>query len=270
MARTKDSLSLTAAALLLSTVFASCRTGLRPQTNPGDPVSVDIKVIGMKDTDRSRAELVYTLSGCGAGNTSGTKNADGVVTFQTQNVRKDDRCDLKVLTDKADFNVASWFSDQGLMYDARRIPITSDQGKLTGVAFVQQLYSTPPSNQGIPPSTIWQLGMGIKSPKAFTDLCTCTLGCQPSLANNVSKLEVATDPKIGACSFANVIKADLSRIECRKLIVQCGSDFYVGTWPAGTLVDGSQAKPQLLPDVTIEAGVPEEVSDTTIEVVVPN
>jgi hypothetical protein len=270
MVRAKDLIMLTATVSILSTIATGCRTGLRPQTNPGDPVSVEIKIIGMKEADRSRTELVYTLAGCGGGNTSGTKDADNKVSFQTQNVRKDDRCDLKVLTDKADIGVASWFSDQGLMYDARRVPITSDQGKLSGVAFVQQLYATPPTIQGLPSSTIWQLGVGVKGPKAFSDICTCSIGCQPSLVNNVSKLDVSADPKVGVCSFANVIKADSNRIECRKLVIQCGADFYVGNWSSGTFIDGSQAKSQLLPDVTVQAGIPEEVSDTTIEVVIPN
>lgn len=263
------SIKVTHVALIMSTAFVACRTGLRPQTNPGDPVGVEIKVVGMKDADLGRSELVYTLSGCGSGNTTGTKSTDNLVMFMTQNIRKDDRCDLKVLTDKADMGVASWFSDPGLLYDARRIPIVSDQGKLAGVAFVQQLYSTPPSIQGIPQATVWQMDVPVKGPKAFSGLCTCSISCQPALANNVSKLDAQQIPSTGVCSFANVTKADASKTVCNKMMVQCGSEFYVGSWPAGVNVDGSVAKPQTVTELTVVAGVPEEVSETSIEVVIP-
>jgi hypothetical protein len=264
-----DHMKMTSVAVILAAALSSCRTGLRPQTNPGDPVGVEIKVVGMKDADLARSELVYTLSGCGAGNTSGTKGTENLVNFMTQNLRKDDRCDLKVLADKADVGVASWFSDPGLLYDARRIAINSDSGKLSGVAFVQQLYSTPPSIQGVPASTVWQLEVPVTGPKAFSGLCTCSISCQPSLANNVTKLDVQQVPNAGTCSFANVTKADAARTQCGKLMVQCGSEFFVGSWPNGAIFDGNLAKLQTAPALPIVAGVPEEISDTSIEVVIP-
>lgn len=248
----------------------ACRSGLRPQASAGDPVSVEMRVVGLKDVDRGRNELVYTLSGCGDGKASGTKGADNVVKFQTMNVRKEDRCDLRVQSDKADIGVASWFAEEGLMYEARRIPITSSEGKLTGVAIVQQLYATPPTISGAPPATIWKLMAPVKGPKAFVDLCTCTIGCLPSPQNNVSKLDITTDKSSGLCQFANVIKPELTKIDCSKIMVQCGGEFFVGAYPAGTTTNGSQAKENTLPEIKLQAGVPEELSDTTIEVVVPN
>jgi hypothetical protein len=249
--------------------LAACRTGLRPQAVSGDPVAVDIHVVGMSDADWNRPELVYTLTGCGNENTSGTKTEGKMLNFMTQNVRKDDRCDLQIMGNKNDASVGSWFEADGLMYNARRIIISSDQGKLSGRAFVQQLYAKPSTDPTKPQVTAWQLATTLKGPKAFSGICTCLIGCLPALPNNVAKLEIGTLPTSGSCAFANVIKSDASRIECSKMTVQCGTDFFVGQWPAGSVVDGSATKSQSLPELAMTQGIPEAISDTTIEVVLP-
>jgi hypothetical protein len=264
--------STSVSAIMMTTIIANsgCRSGLRPQASAGDPVSIEMRLVGLKDSDRERSELIYTLSGCGAGSTNGKKSSENLVKFETQNVRKDDRCDLRIQTTKNDTGVANWFAEDGLMYEARRIAITSNEGRLQGVAMVQQLYATPPTITGTPPASIWKLSTSIKAPKALPELCTCSISCQPSLTNNVAKLDLTSDKAIGTCEFANIIRAGLQKIECSKMMVQCGAEFFVGTWPAGTVVDGSQPNNANLPTLMMQAGVPEETSDTTIEVVVPH
>lgn len=257
--------------LLSCSIMATtaCRSGLRTQANEGDPITVEMKVISLQDADRGRSDLVYTMSGCGSGSTNGVKSGDAIVNFQTQNVRKDDTCDVRINAPKSDDNVANWFSEPGLLYEARRVPIRSEEGKLLGTAKMQQLYSNSPRISDSSQKNLWSLSVGLKAPKALTGLCTCKLYCQPSIPNYVSMLESTTDKTIGICEFTNKIEPQFSKIECSKLEVQCGSEFYVGSWPAGTSVDGSQSANVKLPDLKLEVGVPEETSDATIEVVVP-
>ena len=252
--------------LTLATVLTlSCRTTMRPQTETSEPVIVKLRIVGLAETDRSRSDLVYTLTGCGSGNTSGTKDADNMVRFETQGVRKDDRCDIRVLSGKSDIGVANWFAEEGLMYEARRVTIAVSDGTLTGLAVMQRLYAAAPVNG----PALWKLNAAVKGPKAFIDLCTCSITCAPQTPNNVAKLDIKADTSTGTCEFVNVTGAQLSNTTCSKLSVQCGQDFYIGAWTTGNTVDGSVAKISKLPDIALVNGVPETTSDTTIEVVVP-
>jgi hypothetical protein len=255
--------------LALSAVIASsCRTALRAGTD-SDVVTVEIRVIGLQDSDRLRTDLIYTLSQCGLGSTRGSKNEDQIVTFLAKGVRKDDRCDVRVTTSKVDQPAQDWFDEPGLMYEARKALIVSSEGKLKSLAVLQQLYNTPPPSPTPTNPSAWRLYTMVNAPKPLLDLCTCSIGCSPSLANTVAKLDTAPDKKSGTCMFANVIDPNLNRTECTAMIVQCGTDLYKGRWPAGSVVDGTGAKDARLPDLQLETAAPEDISDASIDIYVP-
>jgi hypothetical protein len=249
-------------------VMSGCRGSLRTQNSIGDLLSVDIHITNMRDQDQNRPELIYTLSGCGAGSTSGTRGDDSIVKFQTQNIHKDDQCDVKVQSGGASIGTAKWSAEDGLMYEARRVAITSKEGKLSGVAFLQQMYI--PDLGTTPGSVIWKMSAGVIAPKAMVAPCTCKIICDPNIEANVAAADIDASKTKGLCQFSNFAKPELAKISCVKMEVQCGNDFYVGSWPSAIPVDGSSAKAQTLPDLTLQAGTPEQTSDTTIEVVVPH
>ena len=256
--------------ILLPIMAASaCRTALRAEPD-SNVVSVDVRLVGLADSDKSRTDLVYTLTQCGAGSANGSKNPDQVATFLTKGVRKGDRCDVRVTSSKVDNTVEDWFDEPGLMYEARHALIVSSEGKLKALAVLQQLYTIPPPPS--PPSapTAWRLYAEVRSQKPLLELCTCSIGCTPALFNNVSKLETSGDKKSGVCLFANVVKPDLNRVECLQMIVQCGSDLYKGAWPAGNFIDGSRANDARLSALQLETAVPEDISDANIDIYVPH
>jgi hypothetical protein len=248
-------------------VLHGCRTSLRPETSARDLLTVDIQLTNMRDQDQNRPELMYTLSGCGAGSTSGTRGEDNIVQFQTQNLRKGDQCAVKVQSDQASVGPATWSAEDGLMYEARKVTITSTGGKLSGIAFLQQMYI--PTLATTPGSTIWTMNAGVIAPRAMAAPCTCAITCDPGISANVASADIDASKLKALCQFANFAKPELAKLSCLKIQVQCGNDFYVGSWPAAIPVDGSSAKVQTLPDLILQAGTPEQTSDATIEVVVP-
>ena len=249
-------------------VIMGCRTNLRPETSAGDLLSVDIRLTQMRDQDQSRADLMYTLSGCGAGSTSGSKGIDNIVQFQTQNLHKDDQCDVKIQSGNSSIGPAKWSAEDGLMYEARRVTIASNEGKLSGIAILQQMYV--PDIATTPGSVIWKMSVGVLAPKPMIAPCTCKIACDPAIEANVANMDIDSSKTKGLCQFANFAKPELAKLSCVKMEVQCGSDFYIGSWPSAIPVDGSSAKVQTLPDLTLQSGTPEQTSNTTIEVVVPH
>ena len=265
---------LTMLSLLCAVLPTSCRTALRPITNTADPAAIEMRIVGLRESDRARPELVYSLTGCGSSNATGEKNAENLVQFQTVGVRKDDKCDVKVQTGKSDVGVANWFAEEGLMYEARRVSITSTEGKLSGLAIVQQMYQNPPltpqTTTPAPAPSVWKVNASMKAPKAFVGICTCTISCTPSLLNNVAMLDASDDKSSGTCQFANLTEPTLKGTTCTRMTVQCGVDFYVAGLPTGTMLDGSLAQESSLPTLMMAQGVPEATSDATIEVVIPS
>ena len=247
---------------------SSCRTTLRPETAAADLLTVDILLTQMRDQDQNRAELMYTLSGCGEGTTTGFKGTNNIVQFQTLALRKDDQCDLKIQSGNSSLGPAKWSADEGLMYEARRIKIKSNEGKLSGVAVLQQMYI--PDIGGTPGTAIWKMNAGVIAPKALVPPCTCKIGCDPAIDGNVANMDIDSSATKGLCQFANFAKQDLAKTNCLKMEVQCGADFFVGAWSNPVPVDGSTANVQTLPDLTLQSGIPEQTSDTTIEVIVPH
>jgi len=254
--------------LLPVIVTSACRTALRAGTD-ADAVAVEIRLIGMQDADKLREDLVYTLSQCGSGSANGTKNNDQIVTFMAKGVRKDDRCDVRVTASKIDSTVQDWFDKPGLMYEAQNTQIVSAEGKLKSLAVLQQLYNVPPPPSGPSLPTAWRLFTSMSAPKPLLDLCTCSIGCTPSLGNNVAKLDTTADKKSGTCMFANVIDPNMTRFECTEMIVQCGSDLYKGAWPAGSFVDGKASKDARLPDLKLQPASPEDIINANIDIYVP-
>jgi hypothetical protein len=99
--------------------------------------------------------------------------------------------------------------------------------------------------------------------------CTCTIQCAPALMNNVAMLEPGPSSAKGYCEFANLISPESKSTTCRNISVQCGNDFYLGSWSGGTSTDGSIAGSVTLPDVSLIKGTPDATSDATIEVIIP-
>jgi hypothetical protein len=262
--------------LAVASVFAisilGCRTTLKPITNTVDTVNVDMQIVGLRPADQARSELVYTLTACGLGSANGVKNESNVVAFQAQGVKKDDVCDVRVEAGKTDVGVANWNSEPGLMYIAQKVKISSSEGKLSGLAFVQQKYISPPtipnSETPAPAAMVWKLRVTVASPTPIAN-CTCTIQCSPALMNNVAMLEPGEAVGKGSCEFANLVSPDSKNTSCRNIGVQCGSDFYLGSWASGAPTDGSIAGAVSLPDVSLIKGTPDATSDATIEVVIP-
>lgn len=262
--------------LAVATVFAlsafGCRTTLKPITNTVDTVNVDMQIIGLRPADQARSELVYTLTACGLGSANGIKEEANLVAFQAQGVKKDDLCDVRVEAGKTDVGVANWNSEPGLMYIAQKVKISSTEGKLSGLAFVQQKYVSPPtipnSETPAPAAMVWKLRVNVASTNPIGN-CTCTIQCSPSLINNVAMLEPGQAAGKGYCEFANLVNPEAKSTSCRNIGVQCGNDFYLGSWPSGASTDGSFAGAVALPEVSLIKGTPDATSDATIEVVIP-
>jgi len=258
----------------LGLVFASagCRTTLKPVTSTADTIPIEMRIVGLREQDQARTELLYTLANCGTSNANGLKSDANLVVFQAQGVKKDDQCDVRVETGKTDVGVANWNDTPGLMYVASRVKIGSSEGKLYGVAFVQQKYVSPPTipntQTPAPPAMVWKLKVELTPPKALEN-CTCTIHCSPSVMNNVAMFEPISGSAKGACEFANLVTAEAKNTTCKNISVQCGNDFYLASWPAGSSVDGSTAGDYSLPGVTLIHGTPEATSDATIEVIIP-
>ena len=253
-------------------VLTGCRTTLKPITDTSEPVPIEMQVIGLRSVDQERAELVYTLSNCGTSNANGIKGNGSLVVFQAQGVKKDDFCDLRVESGKTDIGVANWRDEPGLMYIASRVKIGSSEGKLYGLAFVQQKYVSTPtlpnSSAPAPSAMVWKLKVEISASSPLSN-CTCAISCIPGLTNNVAMLEPTDASSKGSCSFANLITPESKSTSCKTINVQCGSDFYLGTWQSPKILDGSVAGESTLPVVTLIRGTPDATSDATIEVIIP-
>jgi hypothetical protein len=260
---------ITAASIFALSILG-CRTTLKPITNTVDSVNIDMQVVGLRPADQARSELVYTLTACGLGSANGIKNESNVVAFQAQGVKKDDLCDLRVEAGKTDVGVANWNSEPGLMYIAQNVKINSSEGKLSGIAFVQQKYISPPtipnSETPAPAAMVWKLRVNVASSNPIAN-CTCTIQCSPALMNNVAMLEPGQGKSY--CEFANLVSPESKNTSCRNISVQCGSDFYLGSWSNGASTDGSIAGAVSLPDVSLVKGTPDATSDASIEVVIP-
>jgi hypothetical protein len=260
--------------IVLSSVLllvSNCRTTLKPITDSAEAVPIEMQIIGLRPADQERTELVYTLSRCGLANVNGVKGDGNKVTFQAQGVKKDDQCDVRVETGNTDIGVANWKDEAGLMYIASRVKINSTEGKLYGLAFVQQKYVSPPTIPNTitpaPVAMVWKLKIDLTAPNAVSN-CTCTIKCSPALTNNVAMYESESQTS-GQCTFANLVNASANTISCTSIMAQCGSEFYLGTWPAGTLADGSNAGEVSLPPINLTRGAPDATSDATIEVIIP-
>jgi hypothetical protein len=252
-------------------LVSNCRTTLKPITDTSEAVPIEMQIIGLRPADQERTELVFTLARCGIANVNGVKGDGNKVTFQAQGVKKDDQCDVRVETGNTDIGVANWRAEEGLMYIASSVKINSAEGKLYGLAFVQQKYVSPPTIPNTimpaPVAMVWNLKVDLTTPNAVSN-CTCTIKCSPALINNVAMYESAAQNS-GQCTFANLTNAAAKTISCTSVMAQCGSEFYLGTWPAGTVVDGSAAKELSLPPISLSRGAPDATSDATIEVVIP-
>jgi len=252
---------LTTAILHLS----ACRTSLRAQTDGGEAVSVTFKLTGMNADDRSRSDLLYSLSGCGTGAASGTPNADQTITFETRGLRKGDQCDVLVKSGSASTSGIEWFGEPGLIYRGLQTPIQSVDGRLKGSAILQQMYTKAQP----PASSLWKITATVKSPAPMTDVCTCLISTDPQIPNNVSKVETQPGGTQGQCVFVNTAAGAHANIECARLVVQCGTVVLRANWPAGTIASAVAGKDHKLPELTLEAGTPEDISDAVIDVYIP-
>lgn len=257
---------------VIALAVASCRTTLKPITDTSEAVSIEMQVVGLRPVDQERPELVYTLSRCGVANVNGIKGVGNIVVFQAQGVKKDDQCDVRVETGNADIGVANWKEDAGLMYLASRVKITSSEGKLSGMAFVQQKYVSPPTIPNTltpaPVAMVWKLRVDLIAPSVITN-CTCTVNCSPALVNNVGMYEALDAQNRGQCTFANLLNPAAQATTCKNIMVQCGSEFYLGTWSNNNAVNGSVAGETTLGPINLNRGTPDATSDATIEVVIP-
>lgn len=261
--------------LIASSIFTTivgCRTTLKPITDTSEAVPIEMQVIGLRSVDQERSELVYTMANCGTSNVNGIKGSGSVVVFQAQGVKKDDFCDVRVESGKTDIGVANWREEPGLMYIASRVKIGSSEGKLYGLAFVQQKYVSTPvlpnSTTPAPTAMVWKLQVDVTAPTAISN-CTCSIICAPSLTNNVAMLEPAGSDTKGSCSFANLINSEAKAITCKTVNVQCGSNFFLGAWVSPKTLDGSVPADVTLQPLTLTRGTPDATSDATIEVIVP-
>jgi hypothetical protein len=260
--------------LIYSCVFVvfGCRTTLKPISDTSEAIPVEIEMIGLRPADQARPELLYTLSRCGISNVNGIKGDGNVVIFKAQGVKKDDECEVKVESGSADIGVANWKEAAGLMYVASRVKIISSEGKLSGLAFVQQKYVSPPTLPNTltpaPIASVWKLRADLATQSPVSN-CTCTITCQPALLNNVAMYEPSDDDTRGHCEFANLVNPDAKTTSCKAIMMQCGSDFYLGTYEGSATVDGSAAGQSSLPQVILNRGNPEATSDATIEIVIP-
>jgi hypothetical protein len=259
--------------VILATTFTqSCRPSLREISQPGEPVTIEIRLANMNPTDKARKELLFTISGCGSAIANGTKmektNPDeSTISYKTQNVIVGDRCDVQVLSNNADPTVSNWFDKAGLMYEAKRVEIKTSGGRLSGTAILQQLYT--PRSKDLPTNTLWKLSSAVKGPKAVDGLCTCSLTSSPALANGIAKLELDADKSSGICHFINLIGPELSSVTFSKLSVQCSNQFFEGQWPSGTTANGSVASESKLPLLSLTDVTAKRNVDTVIEVTVP-
>ena len=267
---TSTILKLIALSLSLA-LLPNCRTTLKPINDSDEAVSIEMEVIGLRPVDQERTELVYTLSRCGLANVNGIKGQGNKVTFKAQGVRKDDQCDVRVETGNTDIGVANWKEDVGLMYLASRVKINSSEGKLYGLAFLQQKYVSPPTIPNTitpaPVAMVWKLKTDLTVPNPVSN-CTCTIKCAPALTNNVAMFD-AEGQNLGHCTFANLVSEAAKNTSCTTVMLQCGSEFYVGSWQGNAVVNGSASGEATLPPLSLSRGTPDATSDATIEVIIP-
>jgi hypothetical protein len=244
--------------------FNSCRTGLRAEQDASELITVKFRVAGLNRADKVRTDLTYSLSGCGSEAVSGTYDPSGSVTFQTRNIKKGDSCDLSVKSTSGATAGIEWFSEPGLLYKAAKTPISSREGQLYGTAALQQMYSIAKA----PTPNLVTLRASFKSPSALTDVCTCLLGTNPQLQNNVSVVEKSSGTQ-GLCSFANNASPEYAKLETATLLVQCGQNIFKGNWPAGTFVNAAAAGSIPLAELTLTPATVEEFAEMTIDVLIP-
>jgi hypothetical protein len=250
----------------------SCRTPLRTENEAAGPSPIEVSLTNMTSVDRNRAELQFTVSGCGTSTASGTKittaNANStVILFESQSIHAGDVCKIQVLSDNPKSSAENWFDEPGVMYSAPNVKIRHTSGKLTGVAILQQKYAAKTGD--LPANQLWKLTATVKSPEPFTGVCTCALTSVPVLANSIAKLEIRDGNTTGSCLFVNLISPLLESTACSKLTVQCAADIYEGQWPAGTTVDGMRPKDWALPELVLTKVNPNDIVDSIIDVSLP-
>jgi hypothetical protein len=218
--------------LLILSIITACTP--RQRATKIEDVPRELRVTlssGIQSEDRSRSDLIYEITGCGA-TAKGEKVDNQVVMFKSKDFRPDLTCALTIknfaLADDKSFHWAAE-TGPGVLYQAKKLSIIQAvDGRLIATAVLQQLYSLA--------NPAFTAKLFIEFPAAEPGRpVTGKLQCSPTFVANGTFEEGSGN--LGVLTFAGNLTKDSDEYQCKTVIVWVnGEAKYSGFLAAGNPV----------------------------------
>lgn len=164
---------------LLSMLFVGCQSTKRATPVDEENRTATIRLSGIEDDDRSRANLIYELADCVDAKTAGTLKPDGRVAFVGKNLKASQTCSMTIKSlEAASDSRFKWVDGKaGTLYAAADIVLRTDiDGTVVGTAALSKNYQIKTSN-------FFTVSLSGTFPEEVTDdpKFTAEMSCRPAL-----------------------------------------------------------------------------------------
>lgn len=258
----RNSLAI-AAGILACSLAAGCRTPRRAVTTEGLPAKLTVRLAGLDETDRSKTDWIYELSGC-TNTLNGKLEEDDQVVFTTVGLKRGlTSCEVRVriINPAPSYTFAG--PESGVLYLATGVEISQDaDGALAAAAELQKLYGVTVSQD-----TRFVLKIPLVFPNAESGRLMSGLldQCDPSFT--ASSVFEKTSDRGGTLSFTASVPT-LVAVQCKtlRLDVDGIAQKYLGatTDPFKfTAKPGGEAE---LPSVTLALAAKDKASGKGVQV----